>query len=377
MFRKNNSGAFVSFLKGITDQQSRALLLTGVPGCGKTACALDLAEFILKENPLTSSNLFYFRNDHWSLKADFFLKKNPASMEAWTWLYLLQRRIGIILAIDENISSEIKLSSLKNQLDELINNHVFPQDFKLIDQLVQLALVLDKKSGLPINVIREAITFHSAKSVGRVSILSDFDLADPTTQNSALKLLEEPYPNHWLILTAQTEKTILPTILSRTLKIPIKKPLDAELEFLGGIYGTSIEIMSESVYELSSKKIQLLQEFFTHCSPKIEFGISFVQFAEMLAKQGQSILFLEELIKCLEDGLRQRQSQLRAIDISLKYPQYQQFSALFSKITTAELEELVQQVESLFVHIRRSVIKDEYLLPNFLLDLSRILRRNS
>ncbi|MGL5955478.1 MAG: hypothetical protein ACRC0X_02575, partial [Brevinema sp.] len=149
--------------------------------------------------------------------------------------------------------------------------------------------------------------------------------------------------------------------------------LDNELPFLG--LGSSVQIMSEVVYSLSDQKQQLLQEFFKQCSPNIEYGILFVQFAEMLAKQGQSVLFLEELIKCLEDGLRQRQSSLRNIEISLRYPQYQSFSVLFSKATTAELEELTQQVESLLVHIRRSVLKDEYLLPNFLLDVSRILRK--
>ncbi|MGL5956822.1 MAG: hypothetical protein ACRC0X_09555, partial [Brevinema sp.] len=270
MFRKNNSSAFVSFLRGITTQQSRTLLLTGDSGWGKTACALDLAELILKENPLTSSNFFYFRNDQWSLKAEFFLKHFPDSEEAWTWLYLLQRRVGMILVIEENFSSEVKLPFIKEQLDECINQHIFPQDVKFIDQLLQLTLALDKKTGIPINVIREAITFHSVQSTGRVSILADFDMADPPTQNAALKLIEEPYPNHWLILTAQTEKTILPTILSRTLKIPIKKPLDNELPFLG--LGSSVQIMSEVVYSLSDQKQQLLQEFFKQCSPNIEYG---------------------------------------------------------------------------------------------------------
>ncbi len=376
MFRRNSTESFVSFIKGITSQQSRTLLLVGDRGWGKTACALDIAELILKQNPLTSSDFFCFRNDEFLLKTEFFLTKKPNTEEAWTWLYLLQRRINIIPAIEETLTiTSVKLPALKEQFNEYIVKKEFPQDKKFIEQLIQVSQALDKKSNIPINVVREAISFHSVKSEGRVSVLSDFDMAEPATQNAALKLLEEPYPNHWLILTAQSEKNLLPTIVSRTLKIDIKKPLSGELSFLGEGVVSSIDIMKESVYNISNTKIELLQEFFTKCATSIERGVEFVHFSEKLGKENRSLLFLNELICCLEDGLRMRQSTIRNINIPTLYPQYNNFSVLFSKVSVAELEEIVSQIELLKSHISRSVIKDEYLLPKLLLDISRILKK--
>ncbi len=372
MFRKNNTDSFISFLKGITSQQSRTLLLLGDDGWGKTACALDIAELVLKQNPLTSSDFFYFRNDSFSLKTEYFLTKNPNTDMAWTWLQLLQRRINIMPSIEETFTT--KVPNIKEQLNEYILRGAFPQDEKFIDQLLQIAQALDKKSNVPINVVREAIAFHSVKSSGRVSVLADFDMANPDTQNASLKLLEEPYPNHWLILTAKSEKNLLPTILSRTLKIPIKKPTD--MSFLSaGTFTSSRDIMNEAVFNLSTTKFELLNEFFTQCATSIERGVLFVQFAEKLSKDDFSLLFLDELVCCLEDGLRMRQSKIRNITIPIMYPQYRDFSVLLSNASTAELEELVSQIESLKKHLSRAVIKDDNMLPKLLLDTSRLLRK--
>lgn len=376
MFRKNNTTAFVNFLESIASQPNRTLLLLGEDGWGKAACALDLAEFILKTNPLPSSDFFYFRNTVTGLKTEFFLTKNTNTSEAWTWLQLLQRRLNLIATIEESITmpTGVKLSSIKEQLDEYIVKQAFPQDKKFIDQLIQLSQVLEKKTGIPINVIREVTSFHAVKSSGRVSLLADFDKADATTQNAALKLIEEPNPNHWLILTAQNEKTLLPTILSRTIKIPIKKPLPQELMFLGAEGNNARDIMEEAIYNMSHIKLSLVQEFFEQCSPNIEHGVAFLLFSEKLGKNHQTLTFLNELNLILNDALRLRHTTLRNIQIPLLYPQYKPFSLLFSKASTAELEEITSQIEQIAAHVRRSVIKDENLLPKFLLDISRMLR---
>lgn len=376
MYRNNNSPSFVNFLKGISSQQNRTLLLLGEDGWGKTACALDLAEMILHTNPLTSSDFFYFRNTNATLKTEFFLTKSPNTKEAWTWLSLLQRRLNIIAAIEESFTAPtgVKLASVKEQLEHSIITSTFPQDKKFIDNLIQITEVLDKKTGIPINVIREAVKFHSVKTEGRVSVLADFDKADITAQNASLKLIEEPNPNHWLILTAQSEKTLLPTILSRTLKITIKKPLPSELLFLGNEGSSACEVMKESVYQLSSIKLSLVKEFFEQCSPNIEHGVGFLLFAEKLSKSNQTLLFLEELNNILLDSLRLRQSKIRGILLPLIYPQYNDISLSLSKASTAELEELVTSIEEVAMHIRRSVIKDDNIMPKLLLDISRMLR---
>ncbi len=383
-FRKNNTEAFFSLLQGIVSntKQSRTLLFTGDSGWGKVACALDLAQYILQENPLSSSNFFYFRNDLCTLKTEYFLTKSSISEETWAWLYLLQRRINMIATLDETITmpTGIKLINIKEQLDEIIQTKNIPKDNKFIAQLISFTAVLNKKTGIPINVIREAIKFHSTQSLGRVSILADFDTADTTTQNAALKLIEEPYPHHWVIITAQNTKKILPTILSRTLKIAFKKPVYHELEFLDinpQKLTSSIELMKESLYKLSDIKFNLITEFFTQCTSNIEHGILFIQFSEKLSKNGHSILFLEELSKCMENSLRCRQNKIRNISLELPHPLYAPYSQLFINISTIELEELVIEIEKVFQYITRSVIKDDHLLPTLLLNISRLLRRKN
>ena len=383
-FRKNNTESFFSLLQGIVSHtdQSRTLLFSGESGWGKVACALDLAQYILQENPLSSSNFFYFRNDLCALKTEYFLTKAPITDETWTWLNLLQRRINTIATLDETITmpTGIKLVNIKEQLDEIIQTKHIPQDSKFIAQLISFTAVLNKKSGIPVNAIREAIKFHSVQSKGRVSILADFDTADSTTQNAALKLIEEPHPNHWVIITAQNPKDILPTILSRTLNISFKKPLYTEFEFLDPNpqkLTSSVDIMKESLYKLSDIKLNLIDEFFTQCTSHIEHGILFIQFAEKLSKDGYSILFLEELIKCIENSLRLRQNKLRNISLDLLYPQYASYGQLFTNVSTAELEELVSEIAEVFQQITRSVIKDDHLLPALLLSISRLLRRKN
>lgn len=382
-FRHNYRDNSFSFLQKIISQtsQSRTLLFLGQSGWGKVACGLDLAQWILKTDPLMSSDFFYFRNDLCALKTEFFLTKKPNTPESWTWLHLLQRRMNTIALIDEHITlpTGIKLPALKEQLAEYLTMGHFPQDQKFITQLITFSQTLTKKTGIPINVVREAISFHSIHTEGRVSLIADFDTADPPTQNAILKLIEEPHPHHWIILTAQTEKTILPTVLSRTLIIPFKKPLPSDFSFLEehehlGLT-SSIDIMKESLYQLSKVKLNLIQDFFTQCAPQIERSPRFLLWSEEISKENHTLIFLEELIKCFEDALRLRQSAIRKLPIPLSHPQYQKYSAQLSKVSTAELEELVLEIENFQRQIIRAVIKDDYVLPNLLLNIARTLRK--
>ncbi|MGL4561056.1 MAG: hypothetical protein ACRCV0_02035 [Brevinema sp.] len=319
--------------------QSRALLFIGKTGWGKFSSGIDFAKNILNTDPLASSDFFCFRNDHFTLKTEFFLTKIPHSREAWEWLFLLQRRINISKQIDETLSTGAKLGTIKEQFDEYLALQQFPVDQKFISQLINLCESFDKKSGIPINVIREAVAFHSVHSNhGRVSILGDFDTADETTQNAALKLLEEPHPNHWVILTAENTKNIIQTILSRTIKINFTVPNTTDLSFLGSsVYPIStINIMKESLFKISAIKKQLLDHFFNHCVNQVDQNVNFLQFTESLAKQNQATLFLEELLLCFEDAFIIRQNQLRGLNLPLRVESYRVYSSTLSKATVAE-----------------------------------------
>lgn len=360
--------------------QSRALLLLGKVGWGKFSAGLDFAQNILQSDPLDSSDFFCFRNDHFTLKTNFFLLTNPHPELTMIWLKLLLRRLNISSLINETLSlpTGVKLSTLKDELYDCILQNTIPSE-KSIQKLLSLTAVLDKKTGIPISIIRELSKFHTtATHHGRVSILGNFDTADDTTQNAALKLLEEPFPNHWLIITAEDENAIIPTILSRTLKINFQKPLASDLHCLdkNTHFQSSLDLMEEQVHHLSQLKYELIAEFFNHCTTTIEFGINFLQFSEKLQKNHHSILFLEELLLCFQDSLRLRQMILRPnISIPLLNPQYQEFSQKFMTLTTRDLEDFVHQIEKIKYSIARPVIKDDLILPPLLLDISRTLRQ--
>jgi len=381
-FHTSGNKKAISILKSLSvlKGQNRAVLLLGNKGWGKTSTALDFATNILQTSPLDSSDIFIFRNDDYSLKTEFFIKNHPNSSYYNTWLKLLLRRLNMSTLIEETLSlpSGIKLISIKEELQEYINYSIIP-DEKHIQKLLNLTAILDKKNGIPINIIRELNKFHSIKSnKGRVSILSDFHMADETTQNATLKLLEEPHKNHWIILTATNTQSIISTILSRTLKIDFQKPLSNDLKYLGDSKNStsSIDIMMESIYKISATKLQLINEFFNTCTNSIESSINFLQFSEKLQKDNYFLLFLEELILCFQDTLRLRQNILRpTFSIPIKYPQYQEFSNNFVKATTYDLEELVHSIETTKNLLKRSVLRADFLLPSLFLEIARMLRR--
>ncbi|MGL4388267.1 MAG: hypothetical protein ACRCTJ_02590, partial [Brevinema sp.] len=258
-FRISNKAT--SLLKQFCDNptQSRALLLVGKKGWGKFSSGIDFASIILNQNPLQSSNFFAFRNDQFALKTEFFLTKIPHSPTSVEWLLLLQRRINMSILIQESLGTGSQITSTKEDLDNYIAQNEFP-DKKLITQLITLCEYFDKKNGIPIDIIREINKFHAMHSDhGRISLIGDFDQADETTQNAALKLLEEPHPNHWLILTAENEKKLIPTIKSRTITLRFTEPSADKLSFLGqATYPLStINIMKESLFNISELKHQL------------------------------------------------------------------------------------------------------------------------
>lgn len=380
MFHQKGNTKAISFLKSLAqhDTQSRTILLLGAAGWGKFSAALDFAEFVLQGDPLYSSNFFYFRNDQFQLKTSFFLKKMPDSFLAWNWINLLQHRLTISQTLNENLTlpTTIKLNTIKEELQYILTKKIFP-DPPLIEKLILTAQALDKKKGIPIDVIREALQFHSIQSSGRISLLGDFHTADETTQNAALKMLEEPPAKHWIILTAANTDSILPTILSRSIIISFKKPLQNDLAGLPDNHffaGSTHDIMNEHFFQTSSLKKTLIQEFFETCVLNIDKSIQFLLFAEKLEKQKHTQFLIEELELCIRDSLILRQGNLRNKVLPLMKPEYQKLTEHLAKGSTAELEELMRKISAVKKQISRSVIKSDAILPNFFLDMGRSIR---
>ena len=90
----------------------------------------------------------------------------------------------------------------------------------------------EKAKSISIDAVRELGRFLSLKIPGnqpRVIVIEDAHELTGEAQNALLKTLEEPVANTTLILTVSSEQSLLPTIRSRTVVIPIVKPAAKEL----------------------------------------------------------------------------------------------------------------------------------------------------
>ncbi|MGL5253434.1 MAG: hypothetical protein ACRC9L_00160 [Brevinema sp.] len=382
MFLKQGNTRAVSILSSLHSQggQSRAVLLLGPEGCGKFSAALDFASKILRADPLSHPDFFCFRNDHFALKTEYFLTQMPSSPLTQNYLKLLHRRMSASLLLSESLSlpTGVKLPPLKEELEHCLQEGSIPNNEKVIQNLIACAKAYDKKSGIPMDIIREAISFHSIHSEhGRVSILGNFDHAEENTQNSALKLLEEPHLKHWIILTAADSHMIIPTILSRVITISFAKPRSGDLSALQGHRNTmhsSIEVMEEAVHNISSIKNEYLKEFFSVVIPTTDKNASIFQFAEKLEKAGHGELFLKELLNVLGDALIIRRGLINGSSLPLVFPSYQPYSSALAKGSSAELEDIAIMIEQAKAQVRRAVIRTDSVLPNIFINISRQYR---
>jgi len=73
-----------------------------------------------------------------------------------------------------------------------------------------------------INDVRQLKKFFSQKPLShqnKIGLIFSADQMAPPAQNALLKILEEPGPNHYLVLTTKKPQALLPTILSRCQQI--------------------------------------------------------------------------------------------------------------------------------------------------------------
>ncbi len=84
----------------------------------------------------------------------------------------------------------------------------------------------DKSSILnsEIEKLNDILMYDPYESKNRIILISDADTMTDSAQNSLLKKLEEPPKNNFFFLTAPNKSSLLPTIVSRTLPLFIKRP---------------------------------------------------------------------------------------------------------------------------------------------------------
>lgn len=81
-----------------------------------------------------------------------------------------------------------------------------------------------------IHEVRDFLQMTSHLGKGKVVVISDADKMNSASANALLKVLEEPPAGKYLILTSSTRSGLLPTILSRCVKIKFLPPPLASIE---------------------------------------------------------------------------------------------------------------------------------------------------
>lgn len=127
-------------------------------------------------------------------------------------------------------------------------------------------VVEPEKKSLTIEQVRELQKTMKLKTTGtgnvrRVAILQDVHTMTTEAQNALLKLLEEPPDDTVLILTAQGDKSLKPTIYSRVQRVHIKPVPEADVS-INGVEQTTIQ----KNYALSGGDMGLLSALISQSS---------------------------------------------------------------------------------------------------------------
>lgn len=105
-------------------------------------------------------------------------------------------------------------SFIENEISKLLEKlHIARNsvDFLLIDQG-------SEKLSIGIDITRKLKHWLSLKpfnSENKLAVIKKADLLTIEAQNSILKQLEEPNPNHFIVLVLENPRVLLPTVLSR------------------------------------------------------------------------------------------------------------------------------------------------------------------
>lgn len=90
-----------------------------------------------------------------------------------------------------------------------------------------------------VRALREEFALKPQEASRRVAILADADRLSAETGNALLKLLEEPPPTSHLILTVHSEAALMPTLLSRCVRLHLEPLPREELELFLNARGFS------------------------------------------------------------------------------------------------------------------------------------------
>lgn len=117
----------------------------------------------------------------------------------------------------------------KTHVAEVMIANVLHSETDMLDRHPYYKVISPEKSSISIDAIRDLQRFLQLKTLGtnpirRAIIIEHAESLTVEAQNAFLKILEEPPADTVILMTADNQRALLPTILSRVQIIPVQAP---------------------------------------------------------------------------------------------------------------------------------------------------------
>ena len=262
-------------------KRGQAILLTGRPGIGKFALASYMANrFLCQDDNKGCGKCYSCRSISNLNHADYLLVFPFPNISP-------ESKKNTLFHFSDPVTSDARYSN--DTLDEV--NRFLTE--KSIDpyRIVSFA----KKENIPVEVIKDLIRAIGKKPMlgeRRAVVICDIDRMAFGAADLFLKTVEEPPEDSLIILTSSRPHFLLPTLLSRTLKIPlgpvsdnlIKRYLEEQrangsndfyIRFSSGSPGMALKACEEGLIERRDKLWKIISEFIE--KPSLEKTIEVLQ----------------------------------------------------------------------------------------------------
>ena len=253
-------------------KRGQAILLTGRPGIGKFALASHLAyRFLCQDDNRGCGKCSSCRSISNFNHPDYLLIFPFPNISP-------ESKKNTVFHFSDPVTSDARYSN--DTLDEV--NRFLAEKSTDPYRIISFA----KKGNIPVEVIKDLIRAIAKKPMlgkRRAVVVCDIDQMAFGAADLFLKTAEEPPEDSLIILTSSRPHLLLPTLLSRTLKIPlgpvsdrlIKSYLEKQradgsndfyIRFSSGSPGLALKAYEEDLIERRDKLWKIISEFITKSS---------------------------------------------------------------------------------------------------------------
>lgn len=225
--------------------------------------------------------------------------------------YKLNKKIGHAFLL-YNINYE----NINVELNDVINSYFFNDE----EKIKEIYIVEPKKNTITkeqIKQLQDYLRSYSQLSTNKVYVIKECEKMSLSAANSMLKILEEPQNNIYAFLITTDIDKVLPTIISRCIKIFVE---NKKLELDESIKEESLEILNLLFYKSENENIDKI-------------------YNKLKTKEKEEIKrCLENLIILLKD--------LVNIKINMKTENYKK-EEIYKLSNSVELKDIIEKIEFL------------------------------